>query len=90
MTHFPILGLLEQIKLIYKDEPNFLKDLIDEDEDINDDMTGFSGKETISTLALTQVSKFDAIIGKACQICMLDELDIEERQKCWFQVLRYL
>ena len=29
-------------------------------------------------------------MGKACSICLLDELDIEERQKGWFQVLRFL
>ena len=90
LTDFPILGLLEQIKLIYKDEPSFLKDLLEEDADINDDMTGFQGGESTNTVALSQIASFDTIIGKACQICMLDELDIEERQKGWFLVLRYL
>ena len=41
MTDFPILGLLEQIKLLYKDEPDFLKDLIEDDEDHDGDMALF-------------------------------------------------
>ena len=53
LTGFPILGLLEQIKLLYKDEPNFLKDLIEDDDECDDDMTGFKQSETFNTHALT-------------------------------------
>ena len=90
LTNFPILGLLEQIKLLYRDEPNFLQGLIEDDEDHDDDMSLFQSQETFNTLALTQIAKFDSIIGKACSICMLDELIIEDRQKGWFQILSYL
>lgn len=90
LTEFPILGLLEQIKLLYKDEPDFLKDLIEDDDDKDDDMTAFQQSDTSNMQALKQIADFDSIIGKACKICMLDELDIEERQKGWFRILRFL
>ena len=41
LTDFPILSLLEQVKLLYKDEPNFLQELINGDDDVDDDMSRF-------------------------------------------------
>ena len=49
-----------------------------------------SGESSFNTQALQHIANFDSIIGKACSICMLDELDIEQRQMAWFQVIRFL
>ena len=49
-----------------------------QDEDLVD------GHGTSNSFALQQIANFDRVIGKACKICLLDGLDIEERQKGWF------
>ena len=63
-----------------------------DDEKEDDEMLAFLGDKdgAINTEALHQIAKFDNIISKSCQICLLDELDIDERHKGWFQIIRFL
>ena len=85
MTEFPIYGLLEQVNLLYKDEPVFLQEMMmDLDDDDAYDRANSFANDHNDSFALQQIANFDKILGKACQICLLDELDIEERQKGWF------
>ena len=48
------------------------------------------GEETYNTFALQHIAAFDDILHKACSVCVLDELDVSERQKGWFQIIRFL
>lgn len=78
LTEFPIVKLLEQIKLLYKDEPTFLEGLVDgDDEEVQDE--DLVNRKGAPAFALQQIANFDTVIGKACKICLLDGLDIEER-----------
>lgn len=36
------------------------------------------------------IIEFDAVLGKACSICQLDDLDSDQRMGAWFKILRYL
>ena len=61
----------------------------DDEDEVNQDADDI--QDQFNTFAALQhIARFDEILGKTCRICCLDELDIEERQKCWFHVLRYL
>ena len=60
----------------------------DDDDEVNEEEANMC--ESAKTFALQHIANFDEILGKTCKICMLDELDIEERQKCWFRILKYL
>jgi hypothetical protein len=51
---------------------------LEEDDDEDCDSNSYRRK-AFNTFALQQIVKFDTILSKACRICMLDELDIEER-----------
>lgn len=76
------MRLLEQIRLLNnRDEPQFLKPLVREEDREDEDMQAFltSKESSFTTEALKHIARFDAIVGKACKICMLDELDIDDR-----------
>ena len=47
-------------------------------------------ESSITTEALKHIARFDSIVGKACRVCMKDELDIDDRQQCWFDVVGFL
>ena len=36
------------------------------------------------------ITDFDQVLGQACSICQLDDLDSEQRMNAWFKILRYL
>ena len=88
-----ILRLLEQIRLLNnRDEPQFLTPLVREEDREDEDMQAFLNQKesSFTTEALKHIANFDSIIGKACKICMLDELDIDDRHQCWFEVIKFL
>jgi len=60
------LRLLEQIELLYRDEPEFLSALVREDEKEDDEMKAFLQTENHNTTALQHIANFDSILGKAC------------------------
>ena len=52
LTNFPALGLLEQIKLLYRDSPNFLSNLVDEADEENYLLSFERGETSYDTFAL--------------------------------------
>ena len=84
---------MEQIRLLNnRDEPQFLTPLVREEDREDEDMQAFLNQKesSFTTEALKHIANFDSIIGKACKICMLDELDIDDRHQCWFEVIKFL
>lgn len=63
-----------------------------EEDREDEDMQAFLNQKesSFTTEALKHIANFDSIIGKACKICMLDELDIDDRHQCWFEVIKFL
>jgi len=64
-----------------RDEPQFLTPLVREEDREDEDMQAFLNfkENSFTTEALMHIAYFDSIIRKACKICMLDELDIDDR-----------
>ena len=52
LTNFPSLGLLEQVKLLYKDQPSFLQDLVEDDGDNDVDTTAYKKRDNFNMNAL--------------------------------------
>ena len=102
MTSYPVYKMIGQFKLLYKDRPSFLNyvdlgetDATNQDQGNNEyDKKGkdhMAGKQQQRNYFVPDsIIEFDAVLGKACSICQLDDLDSEQRMGAWFKILRYL
>ena len=91
LSTYPIYKMLAQFKLLRKDRPSFLGYQEQDDEDTR--LVGRNlgpGAKNPSRFVPDSIQDFDEILGKACNICQVNDLDEEQRMKAWFQILHYL
>ena len=93
--------LLEQIKLIYKDEPNFLEGLDTESQKKDTDLANWRPQRK-NQVVLQVIALFDQILGKAGALCLRDDVErcmppnserkisAKDSQEGWFLILAYL
>lgn len=90
LTIYPVYKMLSQFKLLFKDRPSFLGYTEDNVEDEIRLPGGHGSSQSRTAFVPDSIIEFDAVLGKACRICQVNDLDHEQRMKAWFQILRYL
>jgi len=75
LSCFPIYQILAQFHLLHKDRPNFLGYQEQDEDDLR--LMGRANQKDTSRFVPDSVVEFDAILGKACNICQVNDLDEE-------------
>ena len=76
--------------LVYEHKPCFLPEVEQDEESGNLRIVEPLEKAQINFFEPKQIKDFDFFLSKACEICILDDLDNEQRTKGWFKILSFL
>ena len=84
--------MMAQFHLVRKDRPTFLgySDHDEEEAKLVGRGLQSAGSKDPRRFIPDSIIEFDDILGKACNICQVNDLDREQRMRAWFQILRYL
>lgn len=90
LEQVPINELIEHLMLVYKHQPDFLPEI--EFDEVEGMLRKVEKKNAmrLNFFEPEMVIQFDNFLAKACEICILDNLDFEEKEMGWFAILHWL